>query len=105
LSIDDVGITVLDRRGAYGGKVGPGPRFRHGECGDAVTRDASRKPPLLLLVVPVGEEIGHDDVRVEGKEKSAAVRPCEFLCQDERVEKIRSGAAVLLGQPGAEETL
>jgi hypothetical protein len=77
----------------------------HGDRRDDVAGDAAGEVFVLLLLGGKGNDIGYDDVGMEGRGKPRVVRPDHLFGHDDGVEEIRTEAAVFLWHAHREEAL
>src|SRR5690606_33569824 len=102
-AVEDVVVAVAPRGGLHPGEVGAGAGLGHRDGGHHLAGHERRQPALLLLLRPVLQQVGQDEVDVHPI--AAEAHPgAGALLGDHRLvlEAGLPGAAVLLGHLDAE---
>ena len=105
LAVDDDRVALFNGRRLDRRQVAPRIRLRHGDRRDDVAGDAAGQVFLLLFLRGEGDDIGDDDVAVEGCREARMIGPAQLLRHDDGVEEIGAEAAVFLGHVHGKETL
>ena len=104
--IEDVVVTLFDRARLDALKVAAGAGFGHGDRGDHLAGGELGQPALLLLPGGQIEQIGRDDVVMQGETETAVPAGHGLFGDDGVVAKVRvAAAAVLLRHRHAQVTL
>ena len=102
-AVEHVMVAGADGAGLHVGQVRSRARLGHGDAEQDVAGDRAGHVLPLLLLVPVGEQVRHDDVGVQRDHHGVGADPRHLLHDDGVVEKVAARAAVLHGRGGAEE--
>eukprot|EP01137_Pigoraptor_chileana_P034226 Opistho-2@26445 len=104
LAVDHIVVAIAHRRGLHSLEIASSTRLSHGNGANLSAIAHRRQPRLLLRLRSVVEDVWHDDVCVEGKARSRDLEAALLLHHNGRIEKVDAGAAVLLGEDGAQKT-
>jgi hypothetical protein len=88
-------ITLADGRRGDRREIGAGTWLRHRERGDRLAPCHRREPALLLVVIRVAQEVGHDDVVVQWEADTGRTDLGELLGHDDVVAEVRDPAAAV----------
>ena len=95
-------VCLQERRGFDALQVGAGTRLGHGDGGDHLATHQLGQVVLLLRLAAVMQDIGRDDIGMQGEADAGQAQATDFLDHHGAIEEVRCHAAVFFREMRAE---
>ena len=102
-AVEDVAVALLHRGGADALQVGAGAGLAHGDGADHLAAGELGQPALLLLLGAEAQDVGRDDAGMQRRAERIHAGEAVGAVDDRLVGEGAAGAAVFLGDHGAEQ--
>ncbi|MCY1331083.1 hypothetical protein D9M69_167340 [compost metagenome] len=103
-AVQHVMVAVAHGTGAHALQVGAGARLGHGDGADQLAAGHARQVGLLQVLAAVVQDVGRDDLRMQGQaEQVGRAGAGELFQHDHAVALVRAQPAVFLRHAEAEE--
>ena len=102
LPVQNVAVSIPHSGCLYCRQIRADIRLRHGNCGDDLPGDTSRKPPRFLFFVAETIDVMNNDITVERNHQTGNSPVIKFLHDNDRILITGCQPTVFLFDPGAE---